>query len=109
MEHNHNHNQNSKKTNKEKREKRSKNQFRTKQVKSFTIEPDLLYYTKQYTKGEDFSKFINNCIRFKLMFEKTKKKFFLEIIRGNYSLAKHLIRQIGRSNNKIKCQLKNNS
>ncbi len=62
------------------------------------LEPETLGHIKKLSTGRDKSKFINQAIEMKYLYETKKKGFLVQMIQYNFSLCKHILRQIGRVN-----------
>jgi hypothetical protein len=58
------------------------------------LNPNVIQFLKSF-EGKKRSEWIKKAIGFYYSYEKYKKAFLIKIIQENYSLSKHLLRQIG--------------
>jgi hypothetical protein len=72
------------------------NRFRLKPTTSFRTDGEIIgYLYKLKTEGER-SAFINQAIHFYIFYKERHKRFALNAVQENFSLYKHLVRQLGR-------------
>jgi len=82
------------------RRKREKpNSMRLQPTISFrcSLDGETLGYLKSLKRGKIRSQFINQAISMKYFHDRYHKGFLLQMIQHNFSLCKHLLRQIGSS------------
>ncbi|MCH7850996.1 MAG: hypothetical protein IH845_05120 [Nanoarchaeota archaeon] len=83
-----------------KRKKEITNKYRDKPTISFRMDnsdPEAAGYLLNLGDYGERSRFINEAINTKFLMEKYPKGFTINWIQSNFSLCKHILRQLGRA------------
>lgn len=85
------------------RRKEEPNRFRKKPTIAFRsdLSQEALYYIKKLALQKEKSEFINKAIEMRYYYLNNKERFISEIIRDNFQLSKHLLRQEGSKRNVV--------
>ena len=60
------------------------------------LSPGALGHIKKLATQKEKSKFINQAIEMKYFYETSRKGFLLQMLQYNFTLCKHILRQLGR-------------
>lgn len=85
------------------RKKEEPNRLRKKPTIAFRsdLSPEALYYIKKLALQKEKSEFINRAIDMRYYFLNNKERFISDIVRENFELTKHLLRQEGSKRNAV--------
>ena len=61
------------------------------------LSPEALGCIKKLATQKEKSRFINQAIEMKYFYETSRKGFLMQMVQYNFSMCKHLLRQIGRN------------
>ncbi len=67
----------------------------------FNSDPEILGRLKMLARGKNKSEFINRAISMRYYFLNCKKRFISDIIKENFQLVKHLLREEGSRRNAV--------